>query len=148
MTSSIRNIAIIAHVDHGKTTLIDNMLKQSGLFRDNQIVEERAMDSNDLEKERGITILAKCTSVIWKDTKVNIIDTPGIKEYGLVDISNQELSDYFPEMRALIGECKFHDCSHTHEPGCAIIQAVEDETIAPSRYTSYLSILEDEDNKR
>jgi GTP-binding protein len=82
MKSSIRNIAIIAHVDHGKTTLIDNMLKQSGLFRENQAVEERAMDSNDLEKERGITILAKCTSVIWKDTKVNIIDTPGHADFG------------------------------------------------------------------
>lgn len=82
MTSSIRNIAIIAHVDHGKTTLIDNMLKQSGLFRDNQAVAERAMDSNDLEKERGITILAKCTSVIWKDTKINIIDTPGHADFG------------------------------------------------------------------
>lgn len=82
MTSSIRNIAIIAHVDHGKTTLIDNMLKQSGLFRDNQTVAERAMDSNDLEKERGITILAKCTSVKWKDTKINIIDTPGHADFG------------------------------------------------------------------
>jgi len=82
MKSSIRNIAIIAHVDHGKTTLIDNMLKQSGLFRENQAVEERAMDSNDLEKERGITILAKCTSVMWKDTKVNIIDTPGHADFG------------------------------------------------------------------
>lgn len=82
MTSSIRNIAIIAHVDHGKTTLIDNMLKQSGLFRDNQMVAERAMDSNDLEKERGITILAKCTSVIWNDTKINIVDTPGHADFG------------------------------------------------------------------
>jgi len=82
MTSSIRNIAIIAHVDHGKTTLIDNMLKQSGLFRENQAVAERAMDSNDLEKERGITILAKCTSVVWEDTKINIIDTPGHADFG------------------------------------------------------------------
>ena len=82
MTSSIRNIAIIAHVDHGKTTLIDNMLKQSGLFRDNQAVAERAMDSNDLEKERGITILAKCTSVEWEKTKINIIDTPGHADFG------------------------------------------------------------------
>ncbi|MFK7973916.1 MAG: translational GTPase TypA [Rickettsiaceae bacterium] len=82
MTSSIRNIAIIAHVDHGKTTLIDNMLSQSGLFRDNQTVSERAMDSNDLEKERGITILAKCTSVNWHDTKINIIDTPGHADFG------------------------------------------------------------------
>ena len=72
MTNSLRNIAIIAHVDHGKTTLIDNLLKQSGLFRDNQQVDERVMDSGDLEKERGITILAKPTSVVWKDTRINI----------------------------------------------------------------------------
>ena len=77
MTDNIRNIAIIAHVDHGKTTLIDNILKQSGSFRDNQVVDERLMDSGDLEKERGITILAKPTSINWKNTKINIIDTPG-----------------------------------------------------------------------
>ena len=80
--SEIRNIAIIAHVDHGKTTLIDAMLQQSGTFRDNQAVAERVMDSNDLEKERGITILAKCTSVNWKDTHINIIDTPGHADFG------------------------------------------------------------------
>ncbi|PYD63861.1 translational GTPase TypA [Gluconacetobacter entanii] len=78
----IRNIAIIAHVDHGKTTLVDQLLKQSGSFRDNQHVAERAMDSNDLERERGITILAKCTSVVWKDTSINIIDTPGHADFG------------------------------------------------------------------
>ena len=82
MTNSLRNIAIIAHVDHGKTTLIDNLLKQSGLFRDNQKVDERIMDSGDLEKERGITILAKPTSVIWKDIRINIIDTPGHADFG------------------------------------------------------------------
>jgi GTP-binding protein len=79
---SLRNIAIIAHVDHGKTTLIDVLLKQSGLFRDNQRVEERAMDSNDLEKERGITILAKVTSLVWKDNRINIVDTPGHADFG------------------------------------------------------------------
>jgi len=73
----IRNIAIIAHVDHGKTTLVDCLLHQSGLFRDNQQVAERAMDSNVLERERGITILAKCTSVDWSGTRINIVDTPG-----------------------------------------------------------------------
>ncbi|QQG37192.1 MAG: translational GTPase TypA [Micavibrio aeruginosavorus] len=78
----IRNIAIIAHVDHGKTTLVDNILKQSGTFRENQQVMERAMDSNDLEKERGITILAKCTAVQWKDVRVNVIDTPGHADFG------------------------------------------------------------------
>ncbi len=78
----LRNIAIIAHVDHGKTTLVDELLKQSGSFRDNQKVAERAMDSNDLERERGITILAKCTSVLWKDTRINIVDTPGHADFG------------------------------------------------------------------
>ena len=79
---SLRNIAIIAHVDHGKTTLVDELLKQSGAFRDNQRVAERAMDSNDLEKERGITILAKATSVEWKGTRINIVDTPGHADFG------------------------------------------------------------------
>ncbi len=79
---SLRNVAIIAHVDHGKTTLVDQLFRQSGTFRDNQRVEERAMDSNDLEKERGITILAKCTSVEWQGTHVNIVDTPGHADFG------------------------------------------------------------------
>ena len=78
----LRNIAIIAHVDHGKTTLVDELLKQSGAFRANQAVAERAMDSNDLERERGITILAKATSVEWKDTRINIVDTPGHADFG------------------------------------------------------------------
>lgn len=80
--TELRNIAIIAHVDHGKTTLIDSLLQQSGTFRDNQSVNERVMDSNDLEKERGITILAKCTSIQWKDVRINIIDTPGHADFG------------------------------------------------------------------
>ncbi len=79
---TLRNIAIIAHVDHGKTTLIDVLLRQSGTFRENQQIDERAMDSNDLEKERGITILAKVTSVNWKDTRINIVDTPGHADFG------------------------------------------------------------------
>jgi GTP-binding protein len=79
---NLRNIAIIAHVDHGKTTLIDVLLRQSGSFRDNQRVAERAMDSNDLERERGITILAKVTSLGWKDTRINIVDTPGHADFG------------------------------------------------------------------
>ena len=78
----LRNIAIIAHVDHGKTTLVDRLLQQSGAFRENQRVAERVMDSNDLEKERGITILAKATSVVWKDVRVNIVDTPGHADFG------------------------------------------------------------------
>ena len=78
----IRNIAIIAHVDHGKTTLVDKMLRQAGAFRENQVVAERVMDSNPLERERGITILAKNTSIHWKDTKVNVVDTPGHADFG------------------------------------------------------------------
>ncbi len=78
----LRNIAIIAHVDHGKTTLVDELLKQSGAFRDNQAVAERAMDSNDIERERGITILAKCTSLEWDGRRINIVDTPGHADFG------------------------------------------------------------------
>ena len=78
----IRNVAIIAHVDHGKTTLVDQLLRQSGVFRENQAVQERVMDSNDIERERGITILSKNTAVYYKDTKINIIDTPGHADFG------------------------------------------------------------------
>src|SRR6201998_2846298 len=77
-----RNVAIIAHVDHGKTTLVDALLHQSGTFRANERVAERAMDSNDLERERGITILAKATSIAWKDVRINIVDTPGHADFG------------------------------------------------------------------
>ena len=77
----LRNIAIIAHVDHGKTTLVDEMLKQGGVFRDGQDIEDRVMDSGDLERERGITILAKNTSAAWKGTKINIVDTPGHADF-------------------------------------------------------------------
>ena len=82
MTQELRNIAIIAHVDHGKTTLIDSIMKQSGMFRDNQSISERLMDSGELEKERGITILAKPTSIRWKNVRINIIDTPGHADFG------------------------------------------------------------------
>ncbi|NUM82400.1 GTP-binding protein, partial [bacterium] len=82
MREDIRNIAIIAHVDHGKTTLVDQLLRQSGTFRSNQQVAERVMDSNDLERERGITILAKNTSIRYKGTKINIVDTPGHADFG------------------------------------------------------------------
>jgi GTP-binding protein len=80
--AALRNIAIVAHVDHGKTTLVDHMLRQAGTFRDNEVVAERVMDNNDLERERGITILAKNTSVRWKGTKINIVDTPGHADFG------------------------------------------------------------------
>ena len=80
--ANLRNIAIIAHVDHGKTTLVDAMLRQSGTFRANQQVVERVMDSNDLERERGITILSKNTAVRWEGTKINIVDTPGHADFG------------------------------------------------------------------
>lgn len=78
----IRNVAIIAHVDHGKTTLVDELLKQSGVYRENEATQERAMDSNDIERERGITILAKNTSVEWKGVRINIVDTPGHADFG------------------------------------------------------------------
>lgn len=80
--NKIRNIAIIAHVDHGKTTLVDHMFRQSGMFRDNQEIEERVMDNMDLERERGITISAKNCSVLWNGVKINILDTPGHADFG------------------------------------------------------------------
>ena len=80
--NDLRNIAIVAHVDHGKTTLVDEMLKQSGTFRENQVVADRVMDNNDLERERGITILAKNTSLVYKDIKINVVDTPGHADFG------------------------------------------------------------------
>ena len=79
---NLRNIAIIAHVDHGKTTLVDQLLKQSGVFRANENVAERVMDSNDLERERGITILSKNTAVMYNGIKINIVDTPGHADFG------------------------------------------------------------------
>ncbi|NIM02466.1 MAG: translational GTPase TypA, partial [Acidobacteria bacterium] len=79
---NLRNLAIIAHVDHGKTTLVDAMLWQSGIFRDNQNVAERVMDSIDLEREKGITIMAKNTSIVYGDTRINIVDTPGHADFG------------------------------------------------------------------
>src|SRR5467141_2516046 len=95
MSQEIRNIAIIAHVDHGKTTLVDAMLRQSGIFRANEALVERVMDSNDLERERGITILAKNTALFFHDTKINIVDTPGHSDFGgeveLVDASEGPL---------------------------------------------------------
>src|SRR6202022_1802386 len=79
---NLRHTSIIPHVDHGKPTLVDRLLQQSGSFRENQRVAERALDSNDLERERGITILAKCTSLTWRDTRINIVDTPGHADFG------------------------------------------------------------------
>ena len=78
----IRNVAIIAHVDHGKTTLVDRLLQQTGTFRSNERVQERALDTNDLERERGITILAKNTSILYRDVKINVVDTPGHADFG------------------------------------------------------------------
>ena len=86
----IKNIAIIAHVDHGKTTLVDEMLRQSGTFRTNEVVDERVMDSNDLERERGITILSKNTAIHYNNTKINIVDTPA------TPISEEKLSEFLP----------------------------------------------------
>src|SRR5436190_8896348 len=80
--TDLRNIAIVAHVDHGKTTLVDHMLRQTGAFRDNEVVAERVMDSNDLERERGITILSKNTSIRYRGVKINIVDTPGHADFG------------------------------------------------------------------
>ena len=101
---NIRNIAIIAHVDHGKTTLVDAMLAQSGTFRENEQVDERVMDSNDLERERGITILAKNTSLYYKGVKINIIDTPGHADFAVW----KWLTEYFYLLTHLKAVCRRH----------------------------------------
>lgn len=139
----IRNIAIIAHVDHGKTTLVDHLLKQSGLFRDNEKVEERVMDSGDLEKERGITITAKNTSMFYKDYKINILDTPGHSDFGgevervlnmvdgailLVDASEGPLPQTrFVLMKALAQNIKVFVCINKIDRKDARIQEVRNE---------------------
>ena len=141
---NIRNVAIIAHVDHGKTTIVDRLLYTAGVFRENQQVAERVLDSNDQERERGITILSKNISVTYKDVKINVIDTPGLRGFGLVDLEKEEIAKYFPEMLSLADSCRFVPCTHTHEPGCAVKAAVEDGRISPERYNSYLGMLEED----
>lgn len=104
---NLRNVAIIAHVDHGKTTLVDQLLRQSGTFRDNEVVQERVMDSNDIERERGITILSKNTSVHYKGIKINIVDTPGHADFGgEVERISQWLTVFFCLLMPLRAVCR------------------------------------------
>ncbi len=128
---------IAGHSGVGKSTLL-NVLHP-------EIEQKTGRVSDYAQKGTHTTTFAQMFE-IEKDCK--IIDTPGIKEYGMIDIDENELSDFFPEMRALLGACKFNNCTHTHEPGCAIVDAVQQGSIAESRYLSYLSILEGDDNRR
>jgi ribosome biogenesis GTPase / thiamine phosphate phosphatase len=121
----------------GKSTLLNAI--------DPNIAQRTAEISDYSEKGTHTTTFAE---MFKTNADTYIIDTPGIKEYGLVDIDNDELAQYFPEMRALSDECKFYNCTHLHEPGCAVLAALELGKIPPSRYNSYLSILEGEDNRR
>jgi len=125
------------HSGVGKSTLLNRI--------DPTVSQKTSEVSTFANKGVHTTTYAEMFEV-GKDTF--IIDTPGIKELGLMDINEGEISHYFPEMRALLGECKFHDCTHTHEPGCAVMDAVEEGKIAGSRYYSYLSMLENEDTHR
>ncbi len=127
---------ISGHSGTGKSTLTNLLIPDL----DQKVGEI----SESVKKGVHTTTFAQMFEV---DGTTKIIDTPGIKELGLIGIEDEELSDYFPEMRALLGECKFHNCMHTHEPKCAVIEAVEDEKISESRYLSYLSMLENEDRR-
>ncbi|MEQ8927685.1 MAG: ribosome small subunit-dependent GTPase A [Fulvivirga sp.] len=128
---------ISGHSGVGKSTLINRI--------DPALKLKTSEVSDFAEKGVHTTTFAEMFPL---DNDTFIIDTPGIKELGLIDIEEEEISDYFPEMRDLIGECKFHNCKHIHEPGCAIQEAVDNGEIAESRYKSYLSMIEDSDNRR
>ena len=128
---------IAGHSGTGKSTLVNKI--------DSRIEQKVEAISTFADKGVHTTTFAEMFEI---GPNTLIIDSPGIKELGLADIGDHELSDYFPEMRALIGECKFHNCQHTHEPKCAIIEAVEAEEISLSRYYNYLSMLENQDNRR
>lgn len=125
------------HSGTGKSSLINKLVP--GFH------QEIGAISNFAEKGIHTTTFAEMFTI---DEHSMVIDTPGIKELGLAEIESEELSHYFPEMRSLLGTCKFHDCTHTHEPGCAVRNAYEDGSIHASRYKSYLSILEGDDNRR
>ena len=128
---------ISGHSGVGKSTLV-NKIEPTLDLKTSEV-------SDFAEKGVHTTTFAEMFE-LWPDTF--IIDTPGIKELGLIDIADEELSDFFPEMRALLGECKYHNCQHVHEPNCAVKEAVDEGYIALSRYNSYLSMLEDVDNRR
>ena len=148
--SKVRNIGISAHIDSGKTTLTERILFFTQ--RIHAIHEVRGkdgvgatMDSMDLERERGITIQSAATHCSWKDYAINIIDTPGIKGFGTFDMEEEEIGHYFPEIFKTSANCKYGNCTHRQEPGCAVRKAVEEHYISESRYTSYLSMLEDKE---
>ncbi len=128
---------ISGHSGVGKSTLLNNIIPE---------INQKTMEISHFAK-KGVhtTTFAEMFAV---DEDTFLIDTPGIKELGLVEIGNEELYHYFPEMRTLMGQCKFHNCTHTHEPKCAVLEAVEAENISLSRYYSYMSMLEGDDNRR
>ena len=134
---SKKTTLLAGHSGTGKSTLVNQI--------DPEINQKVEAVSTFADKGVHTTTFAEMFEI---GPQTFIIDSPGIKELGLVDIGDHELSDYFPEMRAFIGQCKFHNCIHTHEPKCAIIDAVEAEEISLSRYYSYLSMLENQDNRR
>ena len=130
---NLRNVAIIAHVDHGKTTLVDRLLQQSGSFRENQKVAERAMDSNDLERERGITILAKATSILYQDTRINIVDTPGHADFGGEVERILNMVDGALNLALVVAVDAGLLQQAVHQRGLAVVDVGDDGDVAPER---------------
>ena len=136
----------MAHIDAGKTTTTERILFYTGVNHKLGETHEgtATMDWMAQEQERGITITSAATTCFWKGNRINIIDTPGIKGFGTFDMSQEEVGHYFKEIFQYSAQCKYGNCTHVHEPGCAVRKAVEEHLISASRYLSYLNILEDE----
>ena len=158
-----RNFGIAAHIDGGKTTLSERILFYTGMIHKIGEVHDGAATTDwmEQEQERGITITSAAVTTNWKQLhsegcyklfenenfQFNVIDTPGVRSFGMVGMQKEEISHFFPEIFACAEGCRFYNCTHTHEPGCAVLAAVGAGEISESRYASYLSLLDEDGGK-